>query len=565
MDGIIADCFAGGGGASEGMEDGLDGETVSIAINHDEEALAMHAANHPGTKHFKTNIWRVDPVEACGGKPVKLAWFSPDCTHHSKAKGGKPLKKNIRDLAWVVVMWAQRVRPTVIMVENVEEFFDWGPLGEDDLPIKARKGETFKRWVRELRRLGYSVQWKVLKACDFGAPTIRKRLFVVARCDKKPIVWPTPTHGDKPGLLPYRTAADIIDWSLPCPSIFLNKRQGRKIGVNRPLAPATMARIAKGIERYVLGAADPFIVNLTHGGRLEGLDEPLKTVTGAFRGEKAIVTPYIAGLAHGEHKERPGARSHTPNEPVRTIHAGGGNHAVVAPYLVPRYGERKGQEPRTYPADLPAPTIVPTANGGSLVQAFLAQHNTGMVGHDTRKPLSTIVGKGCTQAVVAAHIAQHNGQKGGAKAGRKASEPLSTIVHRGTQQTLVTSHIVNMKGSDQRSASIEAPLPTQTAGGNHIAEVRAFLKKHGINGAPVIRIGGEDYEIVDIGMRMLTPRELFRAQGFSDDYIIAPEMNGKPLTKTSQIRMCGNSVCPQVAAALVRANLGREAKQRKAA
>jgi DNA (cytosine-5)-methyltransferase 1 len=439
--GLIVDSFAGGGGASMGIEMAL-GRSPDIAINHDAEAIAMHAANHPATKHFTSNIWRVDPLDATGGKPVSLAWFSPDCKHFSKAKGGKPVEKHIRDLAWVVVMWAKRARPKVILLENVEEFADWGPLLDDGLPCPDRRGFTFRRWVNELRKLGYKVEWREIRACDFGAPTIRKRLFLIARCDGMPITWPTPTHGT--GLLPYRTAAEIIDWSVPCPSIFLTRAEGRAVGVNRPLAPATMSRIAKGLKRYVIDAAKPFIVRQAQPA---GTD-----------------------------------RSH-------------------------------------------------------LVAAFLAQHNGGMVGHDARKPLST-------------------------------------LTLRGTQQQVVAASLVNLKGSTRRMSPADVPAPTQTSGGWHIAEVRAFLIKyygtaigqdladpaHTVTSRDrigLVTVQGEPYEIVDIGMRMLTPRELFRAQGFPESYIIDGSHNGKQLTKTAQIRMCGNSVCPPVVAALVRANVQR--------
>ncbi|MEJ0092807.1 MAG: DNA cytosine methyltransferase [Methylocella sp.] len=303
---LIIDSFAGGGGgASLGIEMAC-GRSPDIAINHDAEALAMHAINHPATLHLPHNVWKVDPSEVCQRRPVGLLWASPDCKHHSKAKGGKPVKRSIRDLAWVVVRWAKQVRPRVIFVENVEEFRDWGPLGADDRPCPDRKGKTFDAWLAELRRLGYKVEHRELRACDYGAPTIRKRLFIIARRDGLPIVWPKPTHGvkDNPAvksgeLLPWRAAADIIDWSLPCHSIFLSREQGRAVGVNRPLAPNTMERIAKGVRRYVIDAASPFIVPVTHAGdsRVHGIDEPLRTVTTSPRGEHALVTPFVTSIA----------------------------------------------------------------------------------------------------------------------------------------------------------------------------------------------------------------------------------------------------------------------------
>jgi DNA (cytosine-5)-methyltransferase 1 len=274
---LIIDSFAGGGGASTGITAAL-GRSPDYAINHDREALAMHAANHPETIHLSKNIWQVDPMEVVGRRPVGLAWFSPDCKHFSKAKGGRPVKREIRDLAWTVVLWAKRVRPRVILLENVEEFADWGPLVITDegqwRPCPERRGATFKRWVGELRRLGYRVEWRELRACDYGAPTIRKRLFLIARRDGKKIIWPTPTHAapnDRDVIagrkLPWRTAAEIIDWSLPCHSIFLTRAEGRAVGVNRPLAEATMTRIAKGVKRYVLDAAQPFVIPRRPGDR----------------------------------------------------------------------------------------------------------------------------------------------------------------------------------------------------------------------------------------------------------------------------------------------------------
>ncbi|RBP01074.1 C-5 cytosine-specific DNA methylase [Roseiarcus fermentans] len=287
---LIVDSFAGGGGASLGIAMAL-GRAPDIAINHDAEAIAMHAANHPETIHLAANVWQVDPVAATRNRPVGLMWASPDCKHFSKAKGGKPVSRGVRDLAWVVVRWAKQVRPRVILLENVEEFRTWGPLGEDQKPDPARRGETFARWIGELRRLGYRVEHRELRACDFGAPTIRKRLFLIARRDGEKIVWPKPTHGDPKSeavkcgaLAPWRTAAEILDWALPCPSIFLTAAEAKTVGVKRPLASATMARIAKGVKRYVIDAAEPFVVTINHAGaefRGQGIGEPFKTVTGA--------------------------------------------------------------------------------------------------------------------------------------------------------------------------------------------------------------------------------------------------------------------------------------------
>lgn len=500
-DEMIVDGFAGGGGASLGIEMAL-GRSPDLAYNHDAQALALHAANHPATRHVCRNIYLVDPMDEVRNRRVGLGWFSPDCKHFSKAKGGRPVKRSIRDLAWIVVQWAKRARPRVIMLENVEEFRDWGPLVMTDaghyFPDPDRKGETFAAWCMALRRLGYRLGWQELRGCDYGAPTIRKRLFLVARRDGAPIVFPEPTHGA--GLLPYRTAADIIDWSIPCPSIFLTREEGRAQGVNRPLAEATMARIAKGVKRYVIDAANPFIVPITHtgGARVHDIDEPLRTVTTAHRGEFGLVVPTLIEIG---------------------------------------YGERPGQAPRVPGLDKPLGTVVAGGVKHALVAAFLAQHNTGMTGHDARTPLSTIVQRGTTQAVVSAGL-------------------------------------VNLKGSGRGMMGPGDQVPTITAGGTHVSEVRAFLIKyygnekdgHGLTdpiGAVtthdrfgLVTVHGEPYQIVDIGMRMLTPRELFRAQGFPDSYIIDRDAGGAPINKTVQVRLVGNSVCPPVANALVRANFG---------
>lgn len=546
---LVCDNFAGGGGASLGMERALG--HVDVAINHDPRALAIHKANHPNTRHFEQSITSVDPLEATDGRPVGLAWFSPDCKHFSKAKGGKPVQKNIRDLAWVVVHWAKRVRPRVIMLENVEEFTTWGPLDpETQRPCKVQSGFTFHQWVKALRKLGYAVEWRELRACDYGTPTTRKRFFLIARCDGRPIIWPKPTHGE--GLLPYRTAAECLDWSLPTKSIFNRKR---------PLAEATMRRIARGVFRYVLEAERPFIVPLTHHGKRKNHDinAPFKTITAANRGELAVVQPHLVGYHRRDDSVYPiddplrtqdtsnryalvaphimvnttGHSGCDSSDPVPTITTGN-HHYLMAPWFVARYGERPGQEPRTRSVQRPHPTVVPTQNGAQLCAAFLAQHNRGATGHETLKPMSTITAKGSQQQLVTSHL----------------------LIHRN-----------NADGE-----SVEAPLRTITAGGNHFHEVRSFLIKYYGNGAGsdlrepldtvttrdrfgLVNVRGIDYQIVDIQMRMLSPRELFRAQGFPDSYIIDPEYNGKPLTKTAQVKACGNSVCPQLAEALVRANV----------
>jgi DNA (cytosine-5)-methyltransferase 1 len=496
-DEMVVDNFAGGGGASLGIERAL-GRPVDLAVNHDPEAVALHRANHPATRHACQNIWRVDPREATDGRPVGLAWFSPDCKHFSKAKSGRPVEKRIRDLAWVVVHWAKLVRPRIICLENVEEFKDWGPLAGNGRPCPANKGREFRRWVRELRHLGYRAEWRELRACDFGAPTIRKRLFLVARRDGAPIVWPEATHG--PGRLPFRTAADCIDWSRPCPSIFLTREAGRALGVKRPLAEATMRRIARGVKRYVLDAAAPFIVTYSHGGdwfRGHGVDRPLNTLTAAR------------------------------------------DHGLVAPFLVPRYGERSGQAPRAASAEAPMATVVPKGNGASLVAAFMAQHNGGMVGHPASAPVSTVSSRGSQQQLVACCL---NHQYGSATNGGQGDpeRPLKTVTTGGHHALVAVFLAKHYYGEGGQLRAADAPL--------HTIATRARF------GAVTVEIDGTSYAIVDIGMRMLTPRELFRAQGFPDSYEITPAVDGRPLTKTAKKRMVGNSVCPDVAEAVVAVN-----------
>lgn len=523
---LIIDSFAGGGGASLGIEMAL-GRSPDIAINHDAEALAMHAVNHPSSLHLCEDVWAVDPRKACSGRKVGLMWLSPDCKHHSKAKGGKPVDKKIRGLAWVAVKWAKAVKPRVIALENVEEFEDWGPLLENGRPCPLRKGFTFRRFVRQLENCGYAVEHRELVAADYGSPTTRKRLFLVARCDGVPITWPEPTHAKKPvsGLLPWRTAAECIEWSLPCPSIF------ERI---RPLADNTLRRIARGIRRYVIEAAEPFIVGV--GGRMgqspeRGLDRPMQTITS--KGDAALVVPVMVGAGGPEYAGKPVS----VDRPFGTLTAE--NHrALISPTLIQTgYGERPGQAPR-------APGL--------------------------HKPLGTVV-NGQKHALAAAFLAKHYGDTG-QRPGSAMQEPVSTVTAC-DHNALVASSLVKLKGTCKDGQQLNLPLHTVQAGGNHYGEVRAFLLKyygteqdpnlrlplHTITGTDrfgLVMVEGEQYQIADIGMRMLQPRELFRAQGFPDSYRIEADACGKPFTKSAQVRMCGNSVCPPVAAAIVRAQFG---------
>jgi DNA (cytosine-5)-methyltransferase 1 len=609
MHGLIVDSFAGLGGASLGIERAL-GRSPDIAINHNPVALALHAANHPDTLHLTHDVWKVDPIKATGGKPVAVLWASPDCKHHSKAKGGKPREKGLRDLAWVVVRWAKSVRPTLIFLENVEEFRDWGPLSADGSPDPRRKGQTFADWVSKLERCGYRVEYRELRACDYGAPTIRKRLYLVARRDGKPIVWPKPTHGDPKGadvvagrVKPWRTAAEILDWSLPCPSIFLTRDEARAQGCNRPLAPATMARIARGVKRYVLDAAEPFIVRTDmasaaarngvhgldepirtattantfaavspfvayaqHGGRERSAEDPLHTVAASRKDQNQVVAPFLAALTH-----HGGDRSHPVEDPLKTITAAHrGETAMISPFLVPRYGERPGQEPRSRPVDVPSPTIVPDGNGGSLAACFLAQNNTGEPGHDARKPLSTIVGKGCTQSVVACHILN---MKGSARQSHEVERPLPTMTAQVGHVSMIGAFLTKYYGAEQ-DPRLEEPLHTVTVRdrfglvdwtaaappfdasmAERARQVAAFLRAEGVWDGPgeFVTIGA--FLLVDIGLRMLTPRELARGQGFPDSFRLEDViLDGKPIPKSAQTSGVGNSVCPDMAEAIVRAN-----------
>lgn len=525
---IIVDNFAGGGGASTGIEIAT-GRSVDIAINHDPEAIRMHMANHPDTKHYCESVWDVDPVQACAGRPVGLAWFSPDCKHFSKAKGGKPVDKNIRGLAWVVLKWAAMVRPRVIMLENVEEFQTWGPLtpmrdkktgriiareynhlGESYLrvaepgevvgigqqvmqPDPKQKGKTYKKWRRQLEALGYEIETRELVAADYGAPTKRKRFFMIARCDGKPIIWPEPTHGPRNSeavrcgkLLPYVPAAEIIDWSIPCPSIF-----GRK----KPLAENTMKRIARGLKKFVIDNPEPFIVQVNHSGeqfRGQSIKEPMPTVT-AKHGF-GVVTPYIE-KAYGGNYSGPGS---SLEEPLHTVIAIDHNH-IVAPTLIQYHSETTHSEVRGQDLSGPIMTL-DASNRYWLVSAFICQQQGQSIGTDLREPLNTMTG----------------------------------VNHMGEVIAFLTKYYGCGTGQDMRE-----PLDTVTS-----------KDRFGL-----VEVRGTKYQIVDIGLRMLEPHELYAAQGFPADYIIDRDIDGKHITKTEQVKRCGNAVCPPIPAAMVRANL----------
>ena len=681
---LIIDNFAGGGGTSTGLEQAF-GRPVDIAINHDPEALAMHAANHPYTTHLCESVWDVDPIKVTNNRPVGLVWLSPDCKHFSKAKGGKPVEKRIRGLAWVTLRWAAKCKPRVIMLENVEEFKTWGPLlVEADgsaKPDPAKKGKTFDSFIRQLRAHGYTVDYREMRGCDHDTPTIRKRFFLVARRDGIAIKWPEPTHGapDSIGvragkLLPYRTAAECIDFSLPCPSIFER---------DKPLAPATLRRIAKGIMRYVVDAADPFIVGaggparageprptarpfgtllarndsyfcapaivpVTHqgGDRTKSIGEPFRTITGAHCGEKALGVATLVQVGYGE-REGQAPRALDIEKPLGTVVGAAAKHALVEAKLAPFVMTNTTGHPGAG-ADMPVPTITAAGNQ-AVATAFLAKHYTGVVGSDLADPIGTVTAcdhhslvtafltehanasnqrvmpadeplrticaqvKGGHFSMVSAHITKfrtgatgsdmnsplptitagpkekpagaphalgivtaHIQRDMGASVGHAADMPLGTVTAGGGgNSALVTSNMIKLRGTST-AAGTDEPLGTVSAGGQHHAEVRAFLLSYyGTDQAPeidgplatvtsrdrfgLVTIHGQDYQILDIGLRMLQPRELFRAQGFPDDYIIGDDpAQGLKLTKSAQVRMCGNSVCPPMAKALILANFAHE-------
>ncbi len=616
--------FAGGGGSCTGIEEAL-GFSPDHAINHDAAALGMHRTNHPLTQHHIEDVFEVDPeaIKKEGG-PIGLAWFSPDCKHFSKAKGGKPLDKRIRGLVLVMLRWA-KAGTRVMFMENVEEIQTWGPLVEmwkdgqqGWYPDPAAKGRTWRAFLdcmtcgidpqhpdlefildvlagsvtREdcVRGFGYAFDARELRACDYGAPTIRKRLFAVFRNDGEPIYWPNPTHAspdnpntrqgaEKRSFEPWRTVAECIDWDLPTPSIFLRGKAAKKARCKRPLAKATLRRIASGIDRYVMRSASPFIVSLTHqgGDRIEDIHQPANTITGAHRGENAFVAPVLT-----EHAQASNQRNMPVDQPMRTACAGvkGGHFALLTVTLVQTgYGERDGQQPRALDPQAPLGTVVSGGGKHALAAASLVKLRGTNVGDKADAPMHTASAGGNHHGLVATYLAQHNGGFN-AVDGRPADEPMSTISSRGSQQQLVTASMAAYYGSEADGQAVTEPARTSTtkprlglvettsvqpmtaAQEASARRVAKFLRAHGVQfEGEFATVGG--FVIVDIGMRMLTPRELYRAQGFPEAYVIdhatfydpqTGETTTRPLTKGEQIRMCGNSVCPPVAAALVRKN-----------
>lgn len=576
LDEIIVDNFAGGGGASTGMELAT-GRVVDIAINHDPDAILMHRTNHPHTTHYQASVWDVDPVEVCRGRPVGLAWFSPDCKHFSKAKGGKPVDKNIRGLAWIVLRWAGTVRPRVIILENVEEFQTWGPVRKGK-PVKKLTGQTFRKWLDQLRNLGYDVEWRELVAADYGAPTTRKRFFLIARCDGRPIVWPTPTHAPadspevKAGLRkPWRSAAEIIDWSLPTPSIFDTKesiREKYNLTAQRPLRPNTMARVARGVDKFVIKTASPFLVVVNHSGEFRGQDpgEPLQTVT-AKHGY-GVASPVLAPWTVTNTTNSTG---HPVSEPVDTARTGGGGGQMFLSASLVQYHTEQGERVRGQGLDTPLLTV-DASNRYGLSAVCLEKYYGTATGQGAGEPLHTITAKD-REGVVAASLSKFYGGVVGAE----MSQPLPTVTsidHNAVQM----AHMVKLKGTNL-GGPVSEPVQTITAGGGHFGvvstvvapvspgadlknwpKIRELLNTYcgydlKENEVILFQIAGSLYYLADIGLRMLTPRELYRANGFPDDYIIDRDYTWKEYGKAKQVARCGNAVPPPFATALVRANL----------
>jgi DNA (cytosine-5)-methyltransferase 1 len=608
-DEIVVDFFCGGGGAGTGLEMGL-GRAITVAKNHSPAAIAMHTANHPHARHFTTDVFDGDPDDECQGRAVGWFHMSPDCTHHSQAAGGQPRKREIRNLSWIGLKWAGKKRPRVISLENVKQILQWGPLiakrdkatgrmmklggqvaapGEVVpvhqqflVPDPKRRGTTWRRFVSLLEAMGYVVEWRVIKACDFGAPTSRERLFMIARCDRQPIVWPAPTHARQPakGQQKWRTAADCIDWSVPSKSIF-----GRK----KDLAPATLRRVAKGLKKFVIDSADPFIVPIANwsGELAQSAREPLRTVTSWPRGGSfAMASPIIAPATH-----QGGDRVNDPGQPMPTITcANRGELTLISPLMVDAaHGEGKpggvqrwGQGVK----DAVEPLGTVTASGGPAVAtAFMAQMNGGFNTTDAKPmhdPMTTVTNTGSQQQLVTATLITNT--TGHAPVHLHGPVPTLTT---GQHQALVSASLATLR-RNCTGRPIHEPVPTMTAGAEHHALVEYTLSPEHEEGAlrvaaflisyygtentsscaspvPTIttkdRLGlvtvyvrGTPYVIVDICLRMLQPHELYRAQGFPADYIIDRGADGKPFTKTQQVHMCGNSVSPPPMAALARAN-----------
>lgn len=593
---LIIDNFAGGGGASVGIELAT-GRPVDIAVNHDADAIAMHSVNHPYTIHYKEDVFAIDPLTVTGGRPVGIAWFSPDCKHFSRAKGNKPVEHKIRGLSWVVIKWAMSsVAPRCIFMENVEEIQTWGPLITDEdgkqRPDPKHIGETFKAFIsmlsdgvsadcpalaeaceflkiergsteeqRLIKGLGYKLDYKVLKACDYGAPTIRKRFYLVARNDGKAIVFPEPTHGKGKGLKPYRTAAECIDWTIPCPSIFERKR---------PLVTNTLRRIARGLDKFVIKNPKPYILEMNFNNQFQDIDKPMSTQTSA--NHHYVVSP---SLVECSHKNGPGV--HNIKDPLNT-QTGKACFAVETPFLTPiGYGENKNQAPRVNSVNEPVSTVVSSCKqyltAPALIQYHSEQSKGEVRGQKIDEPIMTVDGSP-RYATFAANIVHYYG---GADHASKSDAPIPTVTTMPRHYLCASNLCVLRKNMDCKS--LDKPLPTLATSAGHFAEIRTYLLPidnsqelyhwHEVrkllneyanyqieeNEILIIEINGVPHFIGDVGMRMLKAEELKLAQGFPVDYVIDIERHiGKKYCEAKQIARLGNAVCPPVATALIRAN-----------
>ena len=605
-DEIVVDFFCGGGGAGTGLEMGL-GRAVTVAKNHSSAAISMHTVNHPHAKHFTTDVFEGDPDTECGGRAVGWFHMSPDCTHHSQAAGGQPRKREIRNLSWIGLKWAGKKQPRVISLENVKQILQWGPLvakrckstgrvvklgggiaeagevvpvSEQFLvPNQKRRGQTWAVFVAEQQGLGYVVEWRVIKACDFGAPTSRERLFMIARCDGQPIVWPEPTHAKNPvkGQQKWRTAAECIDWTIPSKSIF-----GRK----KDLAPATLRRVAKGMRKFVLDSANPFIVSIANwsGECVQSADEPLRTVTSYPKGGAfSVVSPVLVGAGGPMYSGKPVA----VDQPLGTLLTQNHRAIAVAALVQLGNGDKPGSAPRSADLGQPLGTIMASGGKYAVATAFVAQMNGGFnttAAKSIEDPMTTVTNTGSQQQLVTANLVHLRGNCDA----RDLNEPLHTINAGGTHHGLMTAFLERQFGASV-GQGLNKPAPTITAGGggkSSLVElqlspeveagalrVAAFLISYygteNVSGANepaptittrdrlalvTVTIKGTPYVIVDICLRMLQPAELYKAQGFPDDYIISYGADGKPFTKTPQVHMCGNSVSPPPMAALAKAN-----------
>lgn len=615
FDEIIVDNFAGGGGASTGIELAA-GRPVAIAINHDPDAILLHRTNHPYTEHLQASVWDVDPEEVCKGRPVGLAWFSPDCKHFSKAKGAALVDRKIRGLAWIVLRWAAKVRPRVIMLENVEEFQTWGPVRKGK-PVKKKAGQTFRKWKQQLYDLGYEIEHRELVAADYGAPTTRKRFVLVARCDGQPIVWPEPTHGPRDSeavksgkLKPWRSAAEIIDWSVPGYSIFATRQEIKEqcgARVQRPLKPNTLRRIIRGVDKFTIKSGQPFIVPIGYGekagqkSRMHDLNEPLPTVVA--KDKFGLVEPVIAPIITQQKFNNQAQDVTNPLTTITTVGAhsivsanlmsigqtGGGDRirdvrepvpttvskqeaCVVAANLI-QYHTEQSEKVRGQGMDDPIMTV-DSANRYGLVAANLVEYYGNGNPLDLAEPLHTVTTKD-REALVSAHIQKYFS----GVVGEDIREPVPTVTTV-DHNALCAAHVVKFKGQELGTGPDE-PLPTITAssGGGSFAACHAVLAKvsnpENLGNWPKVRdllneycgyelaedeiilliIRGIAYYIADITLRMLRPRELYCAQGFPIDYVIEYDYLGNEYPKDEQTAKCGNSVCPPLAEAMVRANL----------